>query len=354
MTYRRSSTNSSRRQGGYALLLVVFFMALLVVSTMSIGLRVLTEGRREKEKELIWRGKQYTRAIKMYYRKTGRFPTTVDNLVQPSVGNIRFLRQAYKDPMNKDDGSWRFIYVVPPGTLIGSLNPQSTNFALGAPAPAAAAAPAQTTNSSSSGFSLFGNSSNSSNGVGLPGSTAGNQSSNSFSLFGSGSQTSPGTTATPTGMGTGTGATGTTTPTGLSPDAQQAALDSDPPTIVGGNIIGVGSKINHSSIMVYQQATNYKLFEFIWNPSQDIATISTGGAPIGAPAGSQGQGQNAPGQSGFGFGQQPGQGGAPGQNGFGFGQPGQGGTGQPGNGNPNPPQQPPTSDPNSNPNPNPQ
>jgi hypothetical protein len=344
MKYRASSMNSTRRQEGYALLLVVFFMALLAVSTMSIGLRVITEGRREKEKEMIWRGNQYTRAIKLYYRKTGRFPTTVDNLVQPSLGNIRFLRQAYKDPMNKDDGSWRFIYVGPAGQLIGSLNP-SNNLPLGAQA--LGAQPGQSTNpSSSSGFGILG----SSGGIGLPGSTAGNQSTNGFSLFGSGTQTAStpgafgsgvtaGTGAAAAGFGTGTGATGTDATNGSGTDALQAALDSDPPTIVGGNIIGVGSKINHSSVMVYEKAQNYKLFEFIWNPAKDMAMISTGGAQVGTPAGTQGQG--APGQN------------APGQNGFGV-TPSQGGNGAPGNGNPNAPQQPPTSDPNSNPNPNPQ
>jgi hypothetical protein len=339
MRYRRSSTNAPRRQEGYALLLVVFFMALLVVGTMSVGLRVITEGRREKEKEMIWRGKQYTRAIKLYYRKTGRFPTTVDNLVQPSLGNIRYLRQAYKDPMNKDDGAWRFIYVGPAGQLIGSLNPQN-NLPLGAQALGAQPGQTATTSafgsSGSSGTSGFGVTGGPTSGFGLPGSTAGNQSSTGFSLFGSGTQTSSATTAAPTGTGTATGAAGP-----LTGDALQAALDSDPPEIVGGNIIGVGSKINHSSIMIYEKAQNYKLFEFIWNPANDVATISSGGAQPGAPAGSQGLGapqQTAPWQNGGVSVPPPGQGGS-----------GQGTPGAPGNGNPNPPQMPPTSNPNPNP-----
>ena len=33
------------------------------------------------------------------------------------------MRQAYKDPMNGEDGSWRLIYVGPAGQLIGSLKP---------------------------------------------------------------------------------------------------------------------------------------------------------------------------------------------------------------------------------------
>jgi hypothetical protein len=59
---------------------------------------------------------------------------------------------------------------------------------------------------------------------------------------------------------------------------------------MGGNIIGVGSKINHSSITVYEKAKNYKMFEFIWDPSKDAITIggavgSQIGQPIGTPAG---------------------------------------------------------------------
>src|SRR5580700_8102793 len=116
-------TRARKNQGGYALLLVVFLTALLVVGTMSIGLRILTEGKRQKEQEMIWRGQQYTRGIKLYYRKLGRFPTSIDDLTKPKIGNLRFMRQAYKDPMNKEDGSWRLIYVGPAGQLIGSLNP---------------------------------------------------------------------------------------------------------------------------------------------------------------------------------------------------------------------------------------
>ena len=65
-------------------------------------------------------GEQYERAIGLYYRKFGKYPTKVEDLTKQTNG-VRFLRQAYTDPMNKDDGSWRFIYVGPNGQLIGSL-----------------------------------------------------------------------------------------------------------------------------------------------------------------------------------------------------------------------------------------
>jgi hypothetical protein len=68
---------------------------------------------------------------------------------------------------------------------------------------------------------------------------------------------------------------------------------------MGGNIIGVGSKINKKSVMVYDHAKNYRLFEFIWDPSKDTfgmgqPGLQTGtglGQPIGQPIGQQ-PGQN--------------------------------------------------------------
>src|SRR5712675_2485606 len=115
--------NSQReKQAGSALLMVIFMVATMLLLTTTAVLRIDTQGRREREAELAWRGEQYERAIGLYFRKFGRYPTKVDDLVKQTNG-VRFLRKAYTDPMNKDDGSWRFIYVGPSGQLIGSLRP---------------------------------------------------------------------------------------------------------------------------------------------------------------------------------------------------------------------------------------
>jgi hypothetical protein len=249
-------------QGGYALLLVVFLTAVVLISTMSVGLRVLTEGRRQREEEMIWRGKQYTRGIKLYYRKFGRFPTSMDNLTKPQTGNIRFMRQAYTDPMNKEDGSWRLIYVGPAGQLIGSLKPP-TSLQL----PTAGGQPAAGTNPSSG----FGAGPASGIGILSPGAPSGSTGVSSSAPAGTGAS---GTSAS--------GATGT--------DSQNIPTG-DTPTIVGGNIIGIGSKINRPSVIVYEKATNYRLFEFIWDPSKDLGLINSPGVGtgIGTPAGTSGQ-----------------------------------------------------------------
>ncbi len=70
-------------EDGYALMMVVFFTALLLIATMVAAPRILLEGKREKEKEMIWRGHQYVRGVKLYYRKMGRFPTSIDDLTKP-------------------------------------------------------------------------------------------------------------------------------------------------------------------------------------------------------------------------------------------------------------------------------
>jgi hypothetical protein len=257
MKNKLAQTNARNKQDGYALLLVVFLTALVVVGTMSIGLRILTEGRREKEQEMIWRGKQYTRGVKLYYRKLGRFPNSMDDLVKPKIGNLRFMRQAYKDPMNKEDGTWRLIYVGPAGNLIGSLKPPQGGIQMPVPGGQAGAAPV-------SSIGSFGSQPAPAGGIAAPGTAPGAPG------IGTGS------TGTTTGQGT------DTTGTGTDPQAVPAG---DTPTIMGGNIIGVGSKVNQSSVIVYEKAHNYRLFEFIWDPSQDMGIAAAPGTPIGTPAG---------------------------------------------------------------------
>ena len=122
-----SCTWSSTWAGtGLRHLLVAFMTTLLLLTAIVAAPSVRTERKREQEEEMIWRGKQYIHAIKLYYRKNGRFPTNVDDLTKPKNGSLRYLRQAYKDPMNKEDGTWRLIYVGPSGQLIGSLKPPQT------------------------------------------------------------------------------------------------------------------------------------------------------------------------------------------------------------------------------------
>ncbi|HUL34988.1 MAG TPA: hypothetical protein VL128_13975 [Candidatus Eisenbacteria bacterium] len=284
-------------QEGYALVLAVFLLALVVVSLATVTPNILINGRREKEEEMIWRGKQYVRGIRLYvryYQMHGgqtRFPTSMDDLVKNNVG-IRFMRQAYKDPMNMKDGSWRFIYVGPNGQLIGSLK----EHALGSVS-------AGVGGTSAGGFgSLFGGSGqgagnsgaqNSSFGSsGFGGSSFGNSSSGNSS-FGNSSfgNSTANTGMTPGQAGTNSNAAAPAdAPSGDNPQGtdamstpqaiQTADVTSD---IVGGNIIGVGSKVNQKSVIWYDKAKNYRQFEFIWDPSKEPINGGTNSGVVGVP-----------------------------------------------------------------------
>jgi hypothetical protein len=280
MKFARPQAALKSGERGYALLLVVFLVTILLISTMVIAPNILTEGRREKEKEMIWRGKQYTRGVKLYYRKLGRFPTSINDLTKPKIGTIRFMRQAYKDPMNKEDGAWRLIYVGAAGQLIGSLKPPQQNLQL------PQAAPIGTPASALGGLG----GSTQPGGVAQAGAAGGQQGQ---------AGTQPGGVAPGTNQ-PGTPGTPGATDQSSSGSAQQNIPSGDTPTIMGGNIIGVGSKINKSSITIYEKAKNYRLFEFIWDPSKD-ATVAgqpgmQTGTGLGQPAGQSPLGQQ-PGQS---------------------------------------------------------
>jgi len=281
MNNARTQTAGKRSERGYALLLVIFLVTVLLISTMAIAPNILTEGQREKEKEMIWRGKQYTRGVKLYYRKMGRFPTALDDLTKPKVGSLRFMRQAYKDPMNKEDGSWRFIYVGPAGQLIGSLKPRQN---LQLPQAAGIGTPA-----------------NALNGPGNPGQPGALGQTGGIGQPSTGGQ--PGQTGTqPAGSSSGANPPPTTgNPVGTDQSdgsSNSSAIPSgDTPTIIGGNIIGVGSKVNKSSIIIYDKAKNYRLFEFIWDPTKDnfgvgqpgLQTGTGLGQPVGQQPGQPGQ-----------------------------------------------------------------
>ena len=265
-------------------MLAVFLTSLMLIAAIVAAPSVRTERQREKEQEMIWRGKQYVRGIKMYYRKNSRFPTNLDDLIKPQLGGVRYLRQKYKDPMNKEDGSWRLIYVGPMGQLIGSTKPpQSIQFQAGPGAGAGSQPAGQPAGSSGSAFGGgFGSSQPQQGNTGsLPGTTR--------------NDPGPG----PQGSGRSTGQPGA--PGGATGSGSDAPAPVDTSNFVGGNIIGIGSKADKASVQVYEKATNYHQFEFIWDPSKDALVIGGSGQQVGTPAG---PGQNPAGL----FGSQPQQG----------------------------------------------
>ncbi len=84
-------------------------MLLFVLFILALGLTIAypvwrTQIQREREDELIFRGKQYVEAIRLYQAKNpAKFPKDFKELCEK-----KFLRRLYPDPMVAD-GAWDII-----------------------------------------------------------------------------------------------------------------------------------------------------------------------------------------------------------------------------------------------------
>ena len=202
---------------GYVLAAVIILLAVLMIFLASAAPKVKEDIRRDQELEAMHRGKQYSRAIQLYYRKLRHYPPGIDALEDTNLQ--RFLRKRYLDPLTgKDD--W-----VP--VLYGANKAPLTMGYFGQPLNMGAAV-------------LVGS-------AGIPG---GNN--------GLGASAIP--TAFPTnGNGTGPG-TGNSTLT----------FSAGMPTVGGtGIIIGVSPGIDKDSILTYKTKSHYTEWEFVYDPMAD-------------------------------------------------------------------------------------
>ena len=67
----------------------------------AVSPKLLTQGRREREEETVWRGEQYKRAIGLYFRKFGCYPTKVDDLAKQTNGCASFAVLAHNPIIRK-------------------------------------------------------------------------------------------------------------------------------------------------------------------------------------------------------------------------------------------------------------
>jgi len=303
--------------------IVLLFMLLTMIIGAQVALQVLaTDGRREREREMIWRGNQWARAVRLYFHKTGHYPQSVEDL-QKGLPELHFLRpEAYKDPMNTDeDGAWRFIYVNATGQIIGSTKYATlqqmaildlnngliptipTNFPgipvanmasnMGTGSSMNSSPPASIFNdNSSSNPPSVGSGSSSANGP--SGTSAGSSNSQSPSGDNSSSPSSS-SSASPTSSsssqnssngasGSSSGqssssdqGSGSSNQSGIAPGQAVNPLSLLQPTgpvdgpVIGAFITGVGSKVDRPSVKIYHGGKKYNQWEFIWNPLEDQA-----------------------------------------------------------------------------------
>jgi type II secretory pathway pseudopilin PulG len=254
-------TRPSKSEEGYILVVAIFMLALFTIALAVALPKISKEIQRDREIETMHRGKQYIRGVRMYYKKFGTYPTSIDALVKPT-NNIRYMRKKYADPttgkedwkpvrlgQNKAPTVMGFFGQPLGGTGGCAPNPLSGNTSQGA--------------LSSSGI---GGSSNSST------SSSANCSPTGLSTSSNTSTSASGTTSTdPNAANTNT-TTGSTT--GLSGQ-----------TFGGGPIIGFSPNSPKQSIMVYKKKNHYNEWEFVYDPIAEQLTQQGGNTgTIGTPA----------------------------------------------------------------------
>ena len=100
-------------ESGYTMVAIVLGMMILAIVIMGVAPAVATVMKREREKELLFRGKQYARAIGLFQKRYGRFPNELKELYE---NRPRTIRKLWKEPMcNCPD--WHVIYQNSPDAI---------------------------------------------------------------------------------------------------------------------------------------------------------------------------------------------------------------------------------------------
>src|SRR6266852_4890835 len=253
-----------RSAGGYVLLTLLLVVSLMVIAAAALLPAISFEIKRDQEQEMIHRGVQYSRAVRAYYKKFGRYPTRLEDL--DNTNNLRFLRKHYKDPITGQD--FRLLHFVEQGVTVGSVG---ISFG-GGTIPGANPIGAPGGLSSGPGNSAFGGSTFGSSGNGVNNSGVFAQSSgfggNSNSAFGANSNSSA----------PGSNASGTNPANGTDPSSAQNSQDSRSTKVSsagasdqssgqqpvgGGPIVGVASISKKTTIREYNKKKKYNDWLFV-------------------------------------------------------------------------------------------
>ena len=118
---RMKSGRSRSKESGYVLLAVMLTLTLMLIALSIEAPRIVQQIKREKEEELVHRGKDYATAIKRFVHKNGgRYPASVEQL--ENTNHVRFLRKKYKDPMT-GESDWKMVHAGEAEIKIPAPNP---------------------------------------------------------------------------------------------------------------------------------------------------------------------------------------------------------------------------------------
>jgi type II secretory pathway pseudopilin PulG len=101
------------RSSGYTLVALVMWMAILAILIAAVGPSIGMVMKRERETELLFRGKQYARSIFQFRKRYGRYPNSLKEMYEIRP---RTLRKLWKDPMC-DCPEWHLLILGQPDAL---------------------------------------------------------------------------------------------------------------------------------------------------------------------------------------------------------------------------------------------
>jgi len=114
----------AHRQQGYVLLTMMLFLTLVLIAATAAAPKIAFQIKRDREEELIHRGVEYSRAIRKFSKRTGRFPNRLEELEDTS--GLRFIRKLYKDPITGGDFKLLHVSDIRPSSGVTNLNAKAS------------------------------------------------------------------------------------------------------------------------------------------------------------------------------------------------------------------------------------
>jgi len=113
----------NREQQGFTYLGVLILVAILSLALAATGIVWSQAQQRDQERQLLFIGRQFVRAIGSYYNESPgtvkRYPASLEALLEDKrhLAMKRHLRQLYRDPFTRAR-AWRLV-IAPEGGIMG-------------------------------------------------------------------------------------------------------------------------------------------------------------------------------------------------------------------------------------------
>ncbi len=273
--HSRKSASPRRSERGYILITLILFVALIAIAAVVMAPVIAFQVKRDREEELIHRGVQYSRAMKHFVKKFGRYPTRIEEL--ENTNQVRFLRRRYKDPITgKDFKILRMgdVQMAFGGGIAGAgpangLNPVSKlpgGTVAQASGPDASGMP--TTMQLAGGAATGANPGNPAAGAGTATGPNGTAAQNPDENAGD-DETNTGPNQGGSHPAAGPGAPGSFGAVSQETSAPGAQV------FGGGPMVGVASTSKEKSIRIFSKKDHYNQWQFIYDPSTDRGGLLT-------------------------------------------------------------------------------